>query len=312
MKKVGGSIAGGGKYGIGPIAYLASAEAMLTRLGFSDAPLPLFFVYWIGESVGAILAALLACGWTAKEGLALFLQHVAGIFGDVRWRNLHGLRGPKYSDDYVVNLLKQLFGDRTMSQTRTPLFIGIWDFRNKDLVVFGPADTLVPIWYAVRCSMAATTYFAPMPGYTIVDGKFILETSCRFGDGGFGANDSTVQGMRYGFRRGLLDARDTRLLELVTSGLNPERKPVDPGAFILEELQDQVLPAITTGNSSHVYETAVDWLWTLGQPENHILRVRPPCADRDMDDQAVVAPTQKLWEDQFEQDADAFRTLLGA
>lgn len=308
MRKAIGSIAGGGIYGIGPIAWLAGLEAALFRLGLG--PLSALFALFIGTSVGGILSALLACGYSAKASLDIFRPHVAKIFGTRLWAYRLFKKGPRYDDTYVTNLLKQMFGSRTMSQTETPLYITAWDYRTTDLKVFGPADTLVPIWYAVRCGMSATSYFAPMPGYQIVDGKFTLERTCRYGDGGFGANDPLVLGMGAGIDDGLVDPTDFRLINLVTSGLNPERGPVDPDAFILTELEQQILPAITAGNSSSVYFTAIRWLRTLGQSPNKLLRVRPPCANGDLDSVSLVAGIEKLWADQLEKDVEGAVALL--
>ena len=308
MRKIVGSFAGGGAYGIGPCAWLALVEAALSRLGHKA--LVEVFALFVGTSVGAIIAALLACGFSAEAALGLFVQHLKGIFGTPRWRYRVLKMGPKYSDTYVVDLLKKTFGDRTMCQTDTPLFVTAWDFRNKDLKVFGPSDTLVPIWYAVRCSMAASTYFAPMPGYRIVDGVFVIEKTCRYGDGGFAANDPALVGLDAGMAAGLLPKAGAKVLEVVTTGLNPERKPVDPDAFILTELQEQVLPAITSGNSSMVYHHMVTWLSSLGGSAADIYRVRPLCGDNDMDNLAIVSDVRRLWEDQFSADAEGICQFL--
>ena len=299
-KKTVGSFAGGGAYGIGPCAWLVRLATALQNLGFPS--LQGFFALFIGSSVGAIIAALLACGFSPGQALALFSQHLKGIFGTTRWQFRILKKGAKYNDSYVTNLLQKTFGDRTMSQTDVPLFITAWDFRTKDLKVFGPTDTLVPIWYAVRCSMAATTFFAPMPGYRIVDGVFVIESSCRYGDGGFGANDPALVGFDAGLVGNLLDMQDLRVLEIVTTGLNPERKPVDPNAFILGALEDQVLPAITSGNSSMTNHHLVSWITSLGGSKESILRIRPPCLDNDMDNLKIVEPVRRLWESQFDAD----------
>lgn len=299
-KKTVGSFAGGGAYGIGPCSWLVRLAASLQRLGYQS--LQEFFALFTGTSVGAILAALLACGFSPGQALALFTQHLKGIFGSTRWQFRILKKGAKYHDSYVTKLLQTTFGDRTMSQTDVPLFVTAWDFRRKDLKVFGPTDTLVPIWYAVRCSMSATTFFAPMPGYRVVDGVFVLESSCRYGDGGFGANDPALVGFDAGLGAGLLDMQDLRVLEIVTTGLNPERKPVDPNAFILEELKDQVLPAVTSGNSSMTNHHLVSWITSLGGSKESVFRVRPPCPDNDMDDLRIVEPVRRLWESQFDAD----------
>ena len=206
---------------LGPARYMAELEKIL---GLSN--LAHLFALVVGTSVGAIDMALLACGYSARDVLDLHRDHGSGIFGDKLWAYRILKNGPKYSDAYVLKLLRAKFGDRTMSSTVTPLYITAYDARRRKLKVFGPKDALVPVWYAVRCSMAASSYFAPMGGYSVEGGVFRILSEKRYTDGGFAANDPLLCGIAAGFEDGLLQADDLRLLELVTSGETPESGPL--------------------------------------------------------------------------------------
>lgn len=268
------SQAGGGFMGQGPARYLAETERAL-----GGAAIGRRFNLLAGTSVGAIDMALLACGYTAREVLELHQQHGAEIFGTRLWAYRLLKNGPQYDDAAVVRLLKSRLGSLTMAQTVVPLFVTAWDARRKDLKVFGPRDS-VPVWWAVRCSMAAPTYFGPMDG--------------RYTDGGLAANDPTLVGMAAGFMEGILSTRDLRVLDLVTSGSTPEGGPLDPSWNILNALRRVILPAVTAGNSSDVGFIARAWLYSL-QREGQLFRVSPETPDWALDATEKSSQVEELW-----------------
>lgn len=282
------SQAGGGFMGQGPARYLAEAERVLGGSAIGRR-----FNLLAGTSVGAIDMALLACGYTAREVLELHQQHGSAIFGTRLWAYRLLKNGPRYDDAAVVRLLKSRLGSLTMAQTIVPLYLTAWDARRRDLKVFGPADH-VPVWYAVRCSMAASSYFAPMPGYSMKDGVFQLEGSGRYTDGGMAANDPALVGMAAGFLAGIVSPRDLRVLDLVTSGKTPEGGPLDPSWNILTVLQKVVLPAVTAGNSSDVGFIARAWLHSL-QRGGDLFRVCPETPDWGLDETERAPQVEELW-----------------
>ena len=211
----------------------------------------------------------------------------------------------------LVAMVKQVFGiGETMSQTETPLYIVAWDARKRDIKVFGPGDTLVPIWYAVRCSMAASTYFAPMGGYTTEGGVFRILKEGRYTDGGFTANDPLVHGMAAGFMDNLIRPDGLRCLELVTSGKTKETGPIDPDWNILTTLKRVVLPAVTAGNSSDAEFIARAWLKSLQQSMNNLFRVSLETPDFAMDSVEESAFVEKLWGVKWENDYGALVRFL--
>lgn len=292
--------------GIGPARYLAELEDLL---GLSN--VAHLFALLIGTSVGSIDMALLACGYSAREVLDLHREHGAGIFGDKLWAYRILKNGPKYSDAYVLKLLQTKFGDLTMASTATPLYITAYDARRRKLKVFGPQDTLVPVWYAVRCSMAASTYFSPMGGYSVEGGVFRILPEKRYTDGGFAANDPLVCGMAAGFEGGLLHADGLRLLELVTSGETPESGPLETGWNVLTTLKRVIIPAVTAGNSADVEFIGRAWLKSLRQSPENLFRVAPATPDMELDETKKSPMVEDLWAKQWEQDYGALVRFLG-
>lgn len=301
------SEAGGGHMGIGPARYMAELEKLL---GLSN--LAHLFALVVGTSVGAIDMALLACGYSAREVLDLHREHGAGIFGDKLWAYRILKNGPKYSDAYVLKLLRSKFGDRTMSSTVPPLYITAYDARRRKLKVFGPKDTLVPVWYAVRCSMAASSYFAPMGGYSVEGGVFRLNSDGRYVDGGFTANDPLLCGIAAGFIDGYIKAEDLRLLNLVTSGETPEISTIKSGWNILTTLKNVIIPALTAGNSADAEFIGRAWLKSLRQSPENLFRVAPATPDMELDETKKSPMVEDLWAKQWDRDYGSLVRFLGS
>ena len=276
MSKLIISEAGGGVFGIGPARWLSFLEACL----------PVDAIYrkaaaFTGTSIGAVDIALMAIGTSAKDVYKLHLEHQAGIFGSKRF--LWELRGgARYDDSYVNKLLQDKFGDRTCADVLVPCYITAWDYRKKVLRIFGPKDKDIPLWKAVRCSMAAPTYF------TTVDG--------RYGDGGLSANDPSIVGLASAYLDGYL-GQDARVLSLITSGLTPEGGEANPNASVATQLKDEILPSITTGNSADV-PLAMQLISGISKILNY--RVQPDCPDWEMDAVDKAAQIAGIWETNFQ------------
>ena len=290
------SESGGGFMGIGPARYMADLEHLM------KSQIIKYFSLLVGTSVGAIDMALLACGFSASDVLLFHYKHGKDIFGDKLWSYRLLKNGPKYSDKKINALLKEKLGNRTMSQTKVPLYITAYDARNRKLKVFGPKDTLVPVWYAVRCSMAASTYFSPMGGYSVDGGVFRLNSDGRYVDGGFTANDPLLCGIAAGFIDGYIKAEDLRLLNLVTSGETPEISTIKSGWNILTTLKNVIIPALTAGNSADVEFITKAWLQSMRQPKKNLFRVCPLTKDMQLDDVENSKIIESIWADQFRKD----------
>ena len=294
---IGMTQAGGGIMGIGPALYVDSVENAAGKKVLD------LFDFFAGTSAGAINTGLYACGFSGAEVLEFHHAHGAKVFGDENWRFKLAKCGPRFDDKKILNLLKRYCGDRTMSQALKPLYLTAWDMRRKQLKVFGPTDKDVPIWYAIRCSMAAPTYFGNMDG--------------RYGDGGMAANDPLLVGFAGAVTDDSVDiANGLRLLNLVTSGTNPERGPIGNDWFILTQLTATVLPALTSGNSADVefIRAAIDKFArktsSRGEPLLRNFRVSPDCPDYDLADVKCVPDVSRRWATQFSADRDTLVPYL--
>lgn len=281
--------------GTGPALFLRILE------GHLGAPIASQLAWGAGTSVGAINIAMLAAGYSSRDLHQLYQQHLKGIFGTVPWRYRLTKCGPRYDDTYVVNLLKEKLGGRTMGDTLFPVFITSWDVRKRDLKVFGPDDMTVPLWYAARCSLAAPTYFSAQER--------------RYEDGGVAANDPSLVGLSGAIKTRVASGMDAhRILALVTTGTTPEGPEVEPNRFTLNVLTKEVLPALTAGNSSDVEYILQAWAESIRDRSGDFqhLRICPPTPDFDLDQVDHAGEVDIIWEKAWKDHGDAVKILLGA
>lgn len=293
---IGYSGAGGGFMGIGPCRYDHDLE-QATGKWMQD-----LFDFFAGTSAEAIDAGMYGCGYHAQDTLDLYHEYGAAIFGKRNRRYTYLKCGPQYDSTVIDALLKEKCGNRMMSETVKPLYLTAWDMRRKQLKVFGPGDKDVPVWFAIRCSMAATTFFSTPDG--------------RYGDGGFAANDPLLVGFAGVVMDDSVDVSGgIKMLNMVTSGLNPEGPPVGNDWFILTYLKQIVLKAITTGNSADVefIRQAINaFVKKMGGGENRLqnFRVNPPCTDYQLDETQHAADVEAIWGECFKQDKDELLAYL--
>ena len=284
------SISGGGFMGRGPALFCAHLEQ---ETGISLAS---SLAWGAGTSVGAINIALLAAGYSAEAVFDLHCDHLDRIFGQRLWAYRLTKCGPKYGAGYLENLLRERLGSMTMSQTAFPVYIAAWDARRRQVKVFGPKDSTIPLWYAVRCSMAAPTYFAPVDG--------------RYTDGGVAANDPALIGYAGAVYDGILKpGDDVRILDLVTSGTTPEGGPIPSDRFALTTLQKEILPSLTAGNSSDV-GFMMRSLSTAQPGTFHALQVAPETPDWDLDQTQHAPELDPIWSRAWEEHGGAAKVLL--
>jgi len=283
--------AGGGILGIGPARYVSDLEDATGK------PVQDLFDFFVGTSAGAINTGLYACGFSGKDVLAFHYAHGKAIFADKNWRYKILKCGPRFSDKKILQLLKAFCKDRKMSETVKPLYITSWDMQAKQLKVFGPEDKDIPVWYAIRCSMAAPTYFGNVDG--------------RYADGGMAANDPLLVGFAGAATNGNLDSSNgMKLLNLVTSGETPDRGPIGNDWLITTYLSAVILPALTSGNSADMefIRYAIDkFAQTVsgrGEPLLQNFRVAPDCPDYDLADVSCVADVERRWISSFDKDRD--------
>lgn len=148
------SIDGGGMMGKGVALYCMQYEQLTGKKFGSN------FKAFAGTSTGAIVAAMLAEGYSAHEIYELYDKHIEKIF---KKRYLwNPLACPTYDNTELKELLKdKLYGN--MSDFSVPIFITATS--SKGFVkekIFDRGDSLMPKWKAVLASTSAPTFFYPV------------------------------------------------------------------------------------------------------------------------------------------------------
>lgn len=266
------SIAGGGVGGVGPVSYIAQAESVFcnTLHGVSECA-------FVGNSVGSINASIMALGGHGRDALQLYDKHLGGIFGTKRIRGRMGF-GALYDDAYVNEVLKKEF-DVQLGDINAHLFITAWDAVKRDIKVFSTKDEndkKTYLWYAVRASMAAPTYFSPVGPYF---------------DGGLCANDPSMVGCD-AMRRHYGSDKRYKVARFVTSGKQPDSPKVDPDEFTATLLKKRLIPALTQGNSANVG-------YSLAANGHDVFTIRPNMRDYDLADVNFYPECQGIWESEF-------------
>ena len=159
------SLDGGGIRGVVAATMLARIEQQIS------VPLNQYFQLVAGTSTGSILAAAIANGRSAKELIGVYQQKGSRIFP---YQNLwsperlglvfqYGLSAPKYSDKGLVEVLKEEFKYKKLSEVKaTNLLIPSYDTINREPIIFKSWRKKflnVPLWEVCVCSASAPAYF---------------------------------------------------------------------------------------------------------------------------------------------------------
>lgn len=160
------SITGGGMLGIGPLTFMARMEK---EFGFHLASKAVAFA---GTSTGAIIASLLAEGYTAGEALFMFKENLDAIFKKIPWyKRLFNWYLPKYDNNALKDLLSSHLSGKCF-EWRKPVFITSYAMNGHSVEkVWDKGDT-ADKWEAVFSSTCAPTYFRPYTkdGIDYIDG----------------------------------------------------------------------------------------------------------------------------------------------
>ncbi len=156
------SIDGGGILGCGPSHYLKQLEAQVP--GKWEHALT-------GTSVGALLVALRAIGYTWAEIDRIFVEEGPKIFArpGIAWRM--NPMTPKYPSTALEAACKKYLRGATCRDSRVPLYIPSMDMVSGKPKVFDDTDSDLLADVVLR-STAAPTYFAPREGRW-VDGGLV-------------------------------------------------------------------------------------------------------------------------------------------
>lgn len=146
-----------------------------------------------GTSAGAIVAALVACGYRSADLFAILERTRLTEFCDARMGWARPLNAPIalhdffwkcgiYKGDRFEDWLDELVGDRLMGDTNLPLTVFTWDARwRESIAINSTTHPEMKVSRAVRMSMSIPFFFRPVKW---LDGK--TERVCV--DGGYGRN----------------------------------------------------------------------------------------------------------------------------
>jgi hypothetical protein len=179
-----------------------------------------------GTSTGAIIVALRSCGESWEDIYKIFCNKGPGIFKKppLLWRL--NPQNPKYDAAYLEEVLKYYFGDLKMTDLKKPTFITVSDCALGKPKVFDTIEDKDLVRYAVRCSTAAPTYFAPVDN--------------RYADGGLWANNPALIGLAGFCDKTYTDQMRCRIMSLGTGGDGWQAKKIGKSMNLLQ----WVLPII--------------------------------------------------------------------
>lgn len=149
------SIDGGGILGIGPLYYMTKIEQYYGKK-ISD-----LSVGFSGTSTGAIIASLLAEGYSAHEIYDLYKSEAKNIFDKNSWYKRLVPSCPRYDNKKYIKLLKEKLKGNMCDFQKPVFFPACCTNATSMEKVFGRDDVNVPKWLAVQASSAAPTYFSP-------------------------------------------------------------------------------------------------------------------------------------------------------
>jgi hypothetical protein len=216
------SVDGGGIRGIIPLACLVQLEKKLGK------PAPELFDMVAGTSTGAIIAAGIALGMSARGLLALYRDLARKAFQRIPWwQVLFNLGNHRYSNRFIAARLNEIGANRPLNELTMDVLITAKNIRTSRTDFFvrdGPGNASlwgsIPLKDAVLASIAAPSYFpahrAQIGGieHTWVDGGV--------GVAGNPVYHAAVEAIHYS--TGRYTPGDTRLLSFGT-GLRPH--PID-------------------------------------------------------------------------------------
>ena len=240
MKKI-LSIDGGGIRGIIPLACLVKLEKIHGK------PSREIFDMVAGTSTGAVIAAGIALGISARGLLALYRELAKHAFTRLPWHQiLFNLGNHRYSNEFIANTLHEIGADLPLNALPVDILItakNLETSRTDFFVKDNPGNTALwgtmSMLDAVLASIAAPTYF---PAHT----ADVLGKEHSWVDGGVGVSGNpvyhaAVEAIHYS--AGLYPPGETVLLSFGT-GKHPH--PIDPysasiwnwGSWVFSEMME--------------------------------------------------------------------------
>ena len=219
------SLDGGGLRGIFTAAALAAWEE---DFGTSIAD---HFDLIVGTSTGGVIALALGLGVSPAEVLSTYVDHRERIFPAAQrgWRGWRRLVRPQYDPSKLREVLRDLFGDRLLGDSRVRLAIPSYDLAADHVHLFRTphhAD-LRRDWRVPVLEIALATTAAPifLPTHRMEAHRLI--------DGGVWANNPTLVGVAECFDRLGGQSGFIRILSVgTTSEVRDRRVALDNGGLL--------------------------------------------------------------------------------
>lgn len=202
------SIDGGGARGIIPAYILKRIADEFEIDNFYDE-----FDLIVGTSTGSIIAAGLALGEPIEKIHDLYLNEAENIFSIK-----NGIYGgivlkPRYRKDKLVELLKRVFKDKKMKDSKTRLMIPATDLTNGNVYIHKSnydekfvRDKNILVYKAVLSSCSAPIYFKPEK----------IKENYLLADGGLWANNPALLAYTEGISKLGVDHESINILSLGT------------------------------------------------------------------------------------------------
>ena len=258
------AIDGGGVLGIGAASFMEMIERYTP---------PIRFEAFAGTSVGSILASAAAIGMPWTKIRPLFEEKVHKIFAkpSLSWRM--DLRKPEYDNAGLKQALKEIFGDRLMSDVSSPLFIVAMNYKTGKPKIYDNTDS-VYVRDAVLQSCSAPTYFPPVDGIV---------------DGGLVANNPSMCLITGLIQKFDWELKDMRLLSLGTNGDYWKDPKIDANTSKVEWAKI-LLESPTRGNEE------IATFQSRALLGDRMFRVEPILSkDYAMDDLKCMDDYSKIW-----------------
>ena len=193
------SLDGGGIRGVVAAKMLSLIERQIEQ------PLNEYFDLITGTSTGSILATAIATGRSSEEIVDLYRQKSSIIFPykslfslkRIRLILKHGISAPKYSDRGLIQVLKEIFGDKTIFDIPSPLLLIVaYDTIERTPIIFkswrqDKGYGNIPLWETCVSSASAPTYFPAHKLEKTINGKVVKASidTIYFDDDTSSAND---------------------------------------------------------------------------------------------------------------------------
>ncbi len=154
------TIDGGGIKGVFPASFLAELEAHLGQ------PIVEYFDLIAGTSTGGIIALALGFGLSARQILELYEKNGRRIFPHTMGFTLPGVFRAKYAKAALPEVLKEVFGDLRLGNSRVRLLIPSLNLATEYVHIYKTShhptlvnDYKVPAVEVAMATVAAPTYF---------------------------------------------------------------------------------------------------------------------------------------------------------